>query len=178
MQTDQQLHYLSHLIPSKKALFTMWIEHVPTSKKCMAPIFRSSSASFDSNDFLTLGSLIPKASNNLKSNPKSLTNSKKWSTWPSAVQWPKKKEPQYNVTILHNFFEKKLTYPSYCFFTWEFVVSSNLKEYGDYCTSAIISSLTIQHDQIEQHIWILYLLENISQQSASPGTCCRFGTSC
>ena len=43
---------------------------------------------------------------------------------------------------MRNFFEKKLTYLSYCFFTWEFVVSSNLKEYGVFCTSVISSSLT------------------------------------
>ena len=48
----------------------------------------------------------------------------------------------YNVTILRNFFEKKLTYPSYCFLTGEFVVSSNLKEYGVFCTSVLSSSLT------------------------------------
>ena len=114
-----------HLIPSKKPLFAMWIEHVPISKKCMAPLFWSSSASFDLNDLLILGLSIPKASNKLKSNPRSLTNSKKWSTRLSAVQWPTNKEPQY-VTILRNLFEKKLTYPSYLF-PWKFVVSSNLR---------------------------------------------------
>ena len=36
---------------------------------------------------------------------------------------------------------KKVTYPSYCFFTWKFVVSSNLKEDGVFCTSVISSSL-------------------------------------
>ena len=104
--------------------------------------FWQSSASFDLNDLLTLGSSIAKATSKLKSNPRSLTNSKKWSTRSSAVQWPTNKVPQYNVTILRNFFEKKLTYLSYCFFTWEFVVSSNLKEYGVFCTSVLSSSLT------------------------------------
>ena len=89
-----------------------------------------------------MGPSIPKASNKLKSNLRSLTNSKNLSTRLSAVQWPTNKVPQYNVTILRNFFEKKLTYPSYCFFTWEFVVSSNLKEYGVFCTSVLSSSLT------------------------------------
>ena len=104
--------------------------------------FWQSSTSFDLNDLLTLGSSIAKATSKLKSNPRSLTNSKKWSTRSSAVQWPTNKVPQYNVTILRNFFEKKLTYPSYCFFTWEFVFSSNLKEYGVFCTSVLSSSLT------------------------------------
>ena len=119
----------------------MWIEHVPTSKKCVAPLFWSSSASFDLN-LLTLGPSIPKASNKLRSNPRSRTNSKKWSTRSSAVQWPTNWDPQYDVTIWRNFFEKKLTYPSYYFFTWEVVVSSNLKEYAVFCTSVINSSLT------------------------------------
>ena len=120
----------------------MSIEHVPTSKKYVAPLFWSSSPSFDLNDLLTLGPSIFKCSNKLMSNPRSLTNSKKWSTRSSDVQLPRKKEPQYNVTIFRNFFEKKLMYPSYYFFIWEFVDSSNLKEYGVFCISVISSSLT------------------------------------
>ena len=54
----------------------MWIEHVTTSKKCAAPISWSSSASFDLNDLLTLGPSILKASNKLRSNPRSLTTRK------------------------------------------------------------------------------------------------------
>ena len=76
------------------------------------------------------------------SNPRSLTNSKKWSTRSSDVQLPRNKEPQYNVTIFRNFFEKKLMYLLYYFFIWEFVDSSSLKEYGVFCISVISSSLT------------------------------------
>ena len=131
-----------HLIPSKKALFAMSIERVPTSKKYAVPLFWSSSASFDLNDLLTLGPSVFKWSNKLMSNPRSLTNSKKWSTRSSDVQLPRNKEPQYNVTIFRNFFEKKLMYLSYYFFIWEFVDSSSLKEYGVFCISVISSSLT------------------------------------
>ena len=123
LQTDQHLHYPR------------------TSKKCVATLFWSSLASFDLNNLLTLGPSIPKASNKLRSNLRSLTNSKKSSTRSSAVQWPTNREPQYDVTILRKFFEKKLAYPSYCFFTWAVGVSLNLKEYGDFCTS-VISSLS------------------------------------
>ena len=49
-----------HLILSKKVLFAMWTEHVPTSKKCVAPLFWSSSPSFDLNHLLTLGPYFPK----------------------------------------------------------------------------------------------------------------------
>ena len=84
---------------------------------------------FDLNDLLALGPSIPKASNKLGSNPRSLTR-KNGQLGLSAIQWPTTREPQYDVTILHNFFEKKLAYQSYCFFTWEFVVSPNLKKYG------------------------------------------------
>ena len=108
----------------------MWREYVPISKKCVAPLFWSSSASFDLNDLLTLGPSIPKASNKLRSNPRSFANSKKWPTRSSVVQWPTNRESQYDATILRNFFEKKLAYPF------------NLKYYGVFCTSVISSSLT------------------------------------
>ena len=59
-----------HLIPSKKALFVMWIEHVPTFKKYVTPLFWSSSTAVDLNHLLTLGPSISKASNKLMSNPR------------------------------------------------------------------------------------------------------------
>ena len=67
----------------------------------MALLFWSSAASFDLNDLLTLGSSIPKASNKLESNPRSL--SKKWSNRSSAIQWPTK---NHSVIILRNIKEK------------------------------------------------------------------------
>ena len=124
----------------------MWIEHVSTSKKCMAPLIWSSSACFDLNDLLILGLSIPKASNKLKSNPRSLTNSKKWSTRSSAVQWPTKNHNMLQFCAIYLSKNWRIRHTcSLCSFV-------KFKEYGVFCTSVISSSLTKgTRQQIEQY---------------------------